>query len=72
MSDDKENVIEFVRESSDVYFLLGTVCGAYQQMNEIAKHEFLNALKDKVNIAPDKKSTNALLLFIDSLEIIDK
>jgi len=72
MSDktENDNVIEFIRDSSDIYYVLGAVCGAYHQMNDIAKHEFLDALKQKFNDA-DNKSAGALNAFINSLEPAD-
>jgi len=65
-----ERVVDLTHDNSHLYFLLGALSDAYGQMNDVAKREFMNALKKKLAAAKeaDPECADTLETFIDALE----
>jgi len=56
MSERKNNnVVEFVHDSSDLYFLLGAVSGSLSSLNDLAKREFVLEMERKAALSEGKQ-----------------
>ena len=61
-----DNVIEFTIDNRQLYFVLGAVSDAYNQLNDLAKREFINTLKNKTERS-EPGNAQALQQYIDGL-----
>lgn len=66
----QDRVTELTHDNSHLYFLLGSLSDAYNQMNDVAKREFMNALEKKLIAAKESEPELAETLetFMDAME----
>lgn len=66
MTKKTDNIIEFIRDDSDLFFLLGALTDAYSQLNDLAKKEYITSLQRKQETA-DNYYAQKLQSLINSL-----
>ena len=58
-----ERIADLDHDNSHLYFLLGALTDAYNDLNEVAKREFMNSLEAKLKTAdPDCADTLSTLM----------
>ena len=59
----KERIADLNHDNSHLYFLLGVLTDAYNDLNEVAKREFMKSLENKLETTdPDCADTLSTLM----------
>ena len=59
----KERIADLAHDNSHLYFVLGALTDAYNDLNEVAKREFMKSLEKKLETAdPDCADTLSTLM----------
>jgi len=63
----KERIADLDHDNSHLYFLLGALTDAYNDLNEVAKREFMNSLEKKLKTA-DPECADTLSTLMEAMD----
>jgi len=62
-----DRIVDLQHDNSHLYFLLGCLTDAYNDLNEVAKREFMNSLENKLKSA-DPECADTLSTLMEAMD----